>query len=135
MTDRAQSEVTGTVLLLAVVVIIVVIAGVFILSTIDTQDEPVANLEVTIDDSNVTLSHHGGRTLATDEVTVILRSGTETRQALTTFVEQQGNGDDVFEPGERLTRVHNATDSVRVLVVHDPSNTILSDREYDVPTP
>ncbi|CCQ34620.1 chitinase protein [Halorhabdus tiamatea SARL4B] len=128
---HAQSEVTGVVLLTAVVVILSVIVGGAILTNIDTQDEPVANLEATVDATNVTISHQGGTQLSTDEVTVYFRSGNTERHSLSTIEELQGN----FDPGETVRHTHNATGVVTVFVVHEPSNTLLYDRDFDVPLP
>lgn len=131
--DRAQSEVIGIILLTAVVVILSVVVGGTILTNIDAQDEPVANLDVSVNASNVTISHQGGSQLPTTEVTVYFRSGNTERHSLGTFPEQQGDDDGDFDPGERVTRVHNATKVITVFVVHDPSNTVLYDRALDVP--
>jgi len=117
----------------AVVVILSVIVGGAILTNIDTQDEPVADLEASVDASNVTISHHGGTQLSTDEVTIYFRSGNTERHSLSAFPELQGDNDTSFDPGERVTRVHNATDVITVFIVHDPSNTVLYDRAFDVP--
>jgi len=133
VTTRAQSEVIGIVLMTAVVVILAVIVGGSILSTVDTQDEPVTNLEAAVDASNVTISHHGGTAFSTDEVTVQFRATGTERHSLGTFWEVQGNDDGTFSPGEQVSRIHNASDVVRILVVHEPSNTVLYDRAFDVP--
>ena len=130
---RGQSEVTGVVLMTAVVVILSVIVGGAILTNIDTQDEPVANLEVSVDASSVTVSHHGGTHFPSDEITVYFRSGNTEHHSLGTFQERQGDPDGNFAPGERVTRIHNATGVVTVFIVHDPSNTVLYDRAFDVP--
>ena len=134
LTTRGQSEVTGTVLLLAVIVILSSLVGVVILGSIDTQDNPTANLAVSINATTVTIDHHGGSRLPHNAVTAVFRDGRTERHSLQTFRERQGNGDDTFAPGETLTRVHNATDAIRVLVVDEPTNTVLVDRACDVPT-
>ncbi|WEL21859.1 LamG-like jellyroll fold domain-containing protein [Halorhabdus sp. BNX81] len=131
--DRSQSEVTGVVLMTAVVVILSVAVGGVILTNIDTQDEPVVNLEASVDASNVTIRHLGGTQLPVDEVTVYVRSGGRENHSLRTFQDRQEDSTENFDPGERVTRAHNATDVATVFIVHDPSNTVLYDRTFDVP--
>ena len=131
---RAQSEVIGIILLTAVVVILAMLVGGTILESGDTQGDPSANLEVTIDDVNVTIGHHGGATLPAGEVTVQLRSTTTQQYSIDSFHAQQGNDGNPFEPGDLLTHEHNAGNTVRVLVIHDRTNTVLYDRAFDVPS-
>ena len=124
---RAQSEVIGVILLTAVIVILVVLVGSVILGSLDTQDEPATNLRAEVDATQFTLGHHGGSTLARGDVTVILRDGNTRRRTLDEF------GDGVFAPGEKINFSHGAAETLRVLVIHDPSNTVLYDQAFDVP--
>ncbi|WEL17977.1 Pilin/Flagellin, FlaG/FlaF family [Halorhabdus sp. SVX81] len=132
---RAQSEVVGVVLMTAVIIILAMIVGGTILSTVDTEEKPTANLNVSVDASNVTVSHHGGTYLSVDEITVHLRSANTERHLLDAFQERQGDADSSFDPGETVTHTHNATALLTVFVVHDPSNTVLYNRDFDVPPP
>lgn len=131
--NRAQSEVIGVILLTAVIVIVTVLAGGMILGSLDAQDEPSANLKVSINDSHVTIGHHGGTDLDDSETSVILITDDSQSIGLSEFDERQGDGDDTFESGELVTHGHGASDTIRVLVVHDSSGTLLYDRSFDVP--
>ncbi|WP_135661531.1 type IV pilin N-terminal domain-containing protein [Halorhabdus rudnickae] len=128
---RAQSEVIGVILFTAVVVTLTVLVGATILGTVDTGDKPVTNLRAEVDASELTLSHHGGSTLDPREVSVVLRDGAQRRLALDEF--GGGDRDGMFAPGGQLNYSHRANGTLRVLVVHNPSNTILYDRVLDVP--
>jgi len=133
--ETAQSEVIGIVLLTAVIVLLTVMVGGTILASLDTGSEPVTNFKVSVDNSNLTITHHGGTSVPDSEVTVVLRAESTERYSLSSFSPSSCLSCVIFEPGERVTRDHNASGPVRVLIVHDPTNTVLFDQEFDVPTP
>lgn len=126
--NRAQSEAVGTVLLLAMVVIGVSVVGYVVLGAIEPDDSPTADVEATVTDSDVTLGHRGGEPLAGDELTVVLRyDGSESRYDFA--ADGSYGADAVFDPGEQWrldgSIPYAPGDRVEVLVVHDPSNTVL----------
>ncbi|WP_158853864.1 LamG-like jellyroll fold domain-containing protein [Halorhabdus sp. CUG00001] len=131
MAHRAQSDVIGVILLTAVIVILSVLVGVVTLGTVDTTDNPAANLGVDVNGTELTISHLGGTSFARGDISIVLRDGSTQRLTLTSFTG--GDGGDSFSPGEQLFYTHGLTDSVRVLVVHDPSNTVLYDEAFDLP--
>lgn len=125
---RAQSETVATVLLLAIVVILVSVVGYVVLGTIEPDDGPTVDVEATVTDSTVTLTHRGGERLRGPELTVVLRyDGVENRYDFAT--DGSYGGDAVFDPSERWRldgAVPYATgDRVEVLLLHEPSNAVL----------
>ncbi|MFC6989825.1 type IV pilin [Haloplanus sp. GCM10025708] len=72
--DRAQSEVVGNVLIVGIVVIGVSVAGAFYLSTIGSEDETFADVEVTLSNTSgpqATFTHQGGD--AVDSSSLVVR--------------------------------------------------------------
>jgi len=124
---RAQSETVATVLVLALVVLLVSGVGYVLLGTIEPDDTPEADVGATVTDGDVTLTHRGGEPLAGDDLTVVLRyGGSESRYDFAT--DGSYGADDTFDPGEqwRLDSVpYAAGDRVDVLLIHEPSNTVL----------
>lgn len=116
---RGQSEVIGVVFLTGVIIILVGFVGLNVLSTLDTTTtSPTVNVDVEITATTVTLTHHGGDSLAAAETDVILADGSSNTVPLSDFTELQGDGDDRFEAGETWQHGHSKTDRIRVLVVH-----------------
>jgi flagellin-like protein len=137
-TDRAQSELIGTTMLVAIVVVAVVVPGAALTARYvesATADDPRMEWQVEVTDQDVLLSHGGGTGVAADDLTVVLRqSGSESRYAIadSTVI---GDGDALFEPGERSTEPHGfGPGELRVLVVHEPSGSVLLDEEREVPS-
>lgn len=126
--SRAQSEAVATVLLLVTVVTLVSVVGYAVLGTIEPDGGPTADVGATVTDSTVTLVHRGGDPLAGDALTVVLRhGGTEDRYDFAT--DGSYGTDAVFDPGESW-RLDGAVpyapgDQVEVLLLHEPSNTVL----------
>ena len=136
MSDRAQSEVIGVILLVGVVTVTIGGAGAVYLSTIADESGPATDVRVTVTDDAVALTHNGGSSLSTDSLRVIIRedgSDTNTDWANGTVT---GDGDDQFEPGETWRQnefTFDSNDRVEVLLVHDPTGTLLV-REIVNPT-
>lgn len=137
---RAQSEAVATVLLLVIVVTLVSGVGYVLLGTIEPDDDPMADVAATVTDDAVTITHRGGDSLPGDDLTVVLRyGGSEERYD---FASDGTYGpDDTFETGEewRLDGPvpYDSGDRVEVLLIHDPSNTVLfrGRRTAATPTP
>jgi FlaG/FlaF family flagellin (archaellin) len=130
--SRGQSETIGVILLTGVLVVTSAVTGAVLLSQLEAPDEPTTNLVVEVNASTLAVEHDGGDSLPLDDVTVVLGGDVDDERELADFSEDQGNGNDRFEAGERRTDAHGATDSVTVLVVDDPSNTILLRENVDV---
>ncbi|WP_424006554.1 type IV pilin [Haloferax denitrificans] len=133
--SRAQSETVGMVLLLGLVVVVVTVGGVAALAAVDDyrDDAPLVELDVTVDGSNLTLTHRAGDSLRAGDVAVVTRSeDTTTRYSLgadgdinrraTTSESQFGPGDS-WRPTTPVG--FDGTDPYLVLVVHEPSNTVI----------
>lgn len=136
--QRAQSEVVGVTLLVAVFTLLALLIGVVVLGNVSDQasDDPLGDLNATAAVDDLVLVHEGGDDLDAADVTVILRQGDRERQhALTSFNETRGRDATSFSPGERWAlQNHNLTTGLaRVLVVHDPSNTVVHDSTIEVP--
>lgn len=130
--DRAQSEVIGTILLVGVVVITVTTAGAFYLSNLsDSETGPTTDFNATVTTSSVNITHLGGDSIARDELTVIVRNNSNTQQfSVADGTLTNSDADEQFELGERWDTSSislPAGETVRILVVHDPSNTLLYD--------
>jgi len=126
--SRAQSEAVATVLLLALVVLLVSGVGYVFLGTIGPDDTPTVDVMATVTDSNVTLTHWSGESLPGDDLTVVLRyDGGEERYDFAT--DGSYGADDTFDSGEqwRLDEPipYAPGDRVDVLLLHEPSNTVL----------
>lgn len=126
--SRGQSEAVATVLLLAIVVILVSSVGYVVLGTIEPDDSPAVDVRATVTDSTLALTHWSGDGLPGDDLTVVVRyGGVEERYD---FAADGGYGADAtFDAGDewRLDGgvPYAAGDRVEVLLVHDPSNTVL----------
>jgi flagellin-like protein len=135
-TTRGQSEVVGVILLVGVVTIAIGGAGAVYLSSIADESEPTADVRVTVTDEAVALTHNGGSPLSVDSLRVMIRedgSETNTDWADGTVT---GDGDDSFEPSETWQQngfSFDPSDRIEVLLVHDPSGTLLV-REVGNPT-
>ena len=73
--ERGQSEVIGTVLMVGIVVIIAALVGALIFGLDIVQDgeravAPQVSFEATADNGNVTIEHQSGETLQMDEITI-----------------------------------------------------------------
>ena len=124
---RGQSEIVGTLLLTAVVIAIVTAVGMAFLGSLEETDAQTVDIEPSANESVVWLAHDGGNTVNRSTVTVHLDGSAgwtdEFRLNQTTL---EGDGDGAYEPGETAVRSHGiAGDWVDVMVVHDPSGTVL----------
>lgn len=138
--DRAQSEVTGTMLLLGVVAVVVTVAGGLLLAGyLDeaTRSRPPVDLDAEVTATEVRLTHAGGQAVTAADVTVVLRQGgSESRSQLSTWTFERDDGDGRFEPSERATRSHGfGSGDVEVVVVHRPTDGVLLDEPVPVGTP
>jgi FlaG/FlaF family flagellin (archaellin) len=132
---RAQSEVVGVALLVGVFALLAILVGTVIIGNVTDQadDEPLVDLNATANTENVTLVHAGGDDLLDSEVDVIVRQGSDERRFdLDSFDETSGNGDNRFTPGEKRRHSHPfSSGTVRVFVVHEPSNAVVLDATVD----
>jgi len=134
MTDRAQSEVTGVAFLTGVVVVVALVVGAFVIADAgETDDGPTADLLVDVSAENVTLTHNGGKPLVLADLRVVLRTDATERSFGPAPTNVTG-GDATLDPGERIRRTHGVSPgALTVVVVHDPSNTVVADERVTVP--
>lgn len=131
---RAQSEVIGVAFLTGIIVLLVSFVAVGVLGTLDTATEPTTNLDANVSSASVTITHHGGDSLAVSKTEVIFADGTTTRFDLADFTEVQGDGDGQFEAGEARRHGHSKTGVIRVVVVHHgETDALVLDTWEDVP--
>jgi flagellin-like protein len=132
MSDRAQSEVIGVILLVAVVAVTISAAGAFYLSTLSEESGPATDVRVTVTSDTVELTHNGGSALANESLRLLVRANGTPRGV------SRAIGDDRFDPGERwLWNVSGSdfteSDRIEVLLVHEPTGTLVV-RETVSPT-
>lgn len=134
MTDRAQSESIGVILLVAVVIISISAGGVYALGTV-TQSTDAPNAAVTgeIGTDGIALSHQGGDSLPSDDLRLIVRvNGSETEVA---WADGTLSGsDDTFGPGEEwnVSQSYDPGSLVAVILVDKPSNSVFFRTEMTV---
>ena len=132
MATRAQSETVGVVLLVAVVVTLVGLVSAVALSDIGGDEGPLADLDVSANETNLTVEHRGGDDLAVGDLAIVLRSSSESRRVTVDRINlTDRNGD-----GQFGLRAHGLDgDSANVAVVHTPSNTVLLDEAVSLRDP
>lgn len=131
--SRAQSEVVGVTILTGVVVIAALTVGAVIIAQTGGDDGPTTDLVLEVTASDVALTHNGGDTLALGDLTVVLDAdGSERR--FTPDAANTSDGDARLRPGDRISRAHGfPSDDLGVMVVHDPSNSVLVDDRERIP--
>lgn len=132
---RGQSEVVGVVLLTAVVLVLVTLVGAAILLQweSETEDEPRVDVESDLNSTTLTVRHQGGDRLPAGSIRIALRDNASADVDLANFTERPG---DRFEPGSTWRHDAFADDIagvVVVLVIHDPTNTVLHEETHEVP--
>ena len=119
--DRGVSPVIGVILMVAITVILAAVIGTFVLGLGDSlgDNQPTAQLSVSLSGENVTLDHNGGDRLDGDDLRVTTDgNGTVTGFDAGTF--QVGDSQEVIS--------ENAASGDRVRVIHEPSDSIILDR-------
>lgn len=128
-TERAQSEVVGTILLVAIVVIAVSTVGSVLFLSFDEPTEPTAEINATANATALELTHVAGEPIAADELQLVVHNGTdEARAAFTDGSISTGD----FTVADRWTADWttlgidpNPGEQVTVVLVHTPSNSVV----------
>lgn len=126
--SRGQSELIGIVLLIGVITTLFFGVGFVVLSEWQSQanDEKRVTVASTVTADNVTLEHQGGDPIDAADVRIVLGGDSEEEYALENTSQQRGDDEGRFEPGDRWVVSHSVSgDTVRLLVVHDPTNSVL----------
>jgi len=129
-TTRGQSETVGVTLLIGVVVTVTLIFTAVIVfdDSGPSTDDPLADIQITANEQNLTLTHNGGSDLDSENVDVSLRGDNESRRFLVDTTNLSGT-DGVFGVGDVFDREHGIDSAtMRVLVVHTESNSVLAER-------
>jgi flagellin-like protein len=125
--NRGQSEVLGSILLVAIVVLFLGLVGAAVLAPVGSTDAgPVVDVGVSVTPGAVNLDHDGGDTVAADDVVVVI-DGPEGSSRTDLAA---GHPDATFEPGDTAVlggQSFNPGDEVRVRVIHVRSNRLLYD--------
>jgi FlaG/FlaF family flagellin (archaellin) len=133
--SRAQSETIGVLLLTGVVIILIGIVGVVVVGGVDTTEEPRLDLGVTATTETVTITHRGGDAVTTGDLRVVLQ-GDEATRSFTVDAANVTGEDGTFSFADAFYGLHELGDeSMRVRVVHVPSNTIVADERVDLDPP
>lgn len=135
--DRAQSEVVGNILLVAIVVTGVSVAGVAAVATVGPDEATLADVGATVaggpGSPQVVFTHRGGDPI--DDSTLVVRIWVDGSPEPVGTPAATGDGDGRFEPGE--TRVYALStagegDVVRALVATNATETVLVDERTTV---
>ncbi len=132
---RGQSQTVGVVLLAAITLVLVAAIGLFVFSDTGGGEEAellLTDLESELNAGNITISHAAGDTLNPEEVNVIVEGNTRTIP----MDEFSGVGDE-FSAGQTARyQLNNPSEfwigEFRVIVVHEPSDTILHEEKKAV---
>mgnify|MGYP000350869326 CR=1 FL=1 len=135
---RGQSEILGSLLMVAIVVILGVVLTVAAFAFLEGDEaaDPVS-LSTGADAENVTIGHQAGRTVDTTQTTMILRQGsTEQRIPLADFQRISGSADGTLVAGDVLSHSHGLDPGpVDVLVVDQARNQVISEATLTIPDP
>ena len=136
MTERAQSELVGNILLIGVVVLVATAVSIGITTNLTnsgvSSDETVrVNLLVDVTPTNLTLTHNGGSELTIGDVRIRL----STASGSTEFSMDAANvtGGDTYEAGDVFHRAHGLSgDTMTVVVIDTDSNAVILDTTESV---
>jgi flagellin-like protein len=136
--DRGQSEVLGSLLLVAVVVVLGTVLTVAAFAFLEGGEaaDPVS-LTGSADAENVTITHQAGREIEITESTVILRQGSiERRIELSDFQRVSGSTDGTLVAGDVRRHTHDLDPGpVEVLFVDEKRNQVLYEGTLTIPDP
>ena len=139
--DRAASVNVATVLTLSVVVVATSVFGTFYLDgASETQSGPTVDLRERVTTDRIGLVHNGGDPVATADLRVTVRvNGTEQPDVTWASGAVNGDGDGLFESGERRSRalderVYTEESVVEIVVAETRSNRVIV-HAYTDPTP
>jgi FlaG/FlaF family flagellin (archaellin) len=135
LSRRGQSHLVGIILLIAVVIIVVSSAGAVLLSNWESTSSDQPNVDVTsnLSTTELRIAHLGGDEVPAGEITVRLEGAVTARRSLEAFDTQAGpafgrgtvwTDDPAIDP--------TASGVVDVVVVHEPSNTILHEQSHTI---
>ena len=135
--DRAVSPVIGVILMVAITVILAAVIGTFVLGLGDSlgDNQPNAQISVSLDEdeNNATFDHNGGDSIASGDLRVIVGNGTVQATGSDLFADRFSVGDSVtVSYNETANGTFAAGQDIRVRLIHEPSDSILLDRTFEV---
>jgi hypothetical protein len=133
---RGQADVLGVVLLVGVVVVTVGVAGAVFLGDLAASSGPATDVRASVGPDSVTLVHNGGAAVDTNDLRVVVHRNGSALGVDWADGTLAGDGDGRFEPAERWRAGDlgfGPDDTVRVVLVHEPSGTVVVEVERSVP--
>lgn len=136
--SRAQSEVIGIVLLVAVIVVLLTVVGAIVIGEWQSEaddETPRIAVDSDLEATELVIRHQGGDSLPAEDVQVLLEGDTNQAFALAGFDDTAG---DRFEPGSvwRQQFDEDPLDGViDVFVVHRSTGTVLHEATHEVTAP
>ncbi|MUW14454.1 type IV pilin [Halorubrum sp. CBA1125] len=134
--DRAVSPVIGVILMVAITVILAAVIGTFVLGLGDSlgTSQPTAQLSVSLDETadTVTIEHRGGDSIESDSLRVVVTAPADDYETSGTIGDRLSVGDSVTSASQTGNDTVGAGEDVRVRVIHQPSESILVDRTFEV---
>lgn len=132
--DRGQSEVIGSLLLVAVGVVLIGVVAVLGFSLAEGTDRnpTTASLSSSVSAQNLTLVHTAGNALSADETVVVLRHGDDARRVrLSSLTPVSGGADDRVTAGDQYRLPHDVIrGELTVSVVDEASGAVLHTRAF-----
>jgi flagellin-like protein len=134
--DRAVSPVIGVILMVAITVILAAVIGTFVLGLGDSlgDSQPSAQIDIDTSADEISLEHSGGDAVPQGdlqiEVTNVSATGSVDQSYSDEFSSRFTVGDTATLPINTDTASDTAT--LRVQIIHTPSDSILFDREVDI---
>ena len=131
--NRAVSPVIGVILMVAITVILAAVIGTFVLGLGDSlgDNQPTAQLSVDFDtdENNITIDHNGGDRIDSGTLTVIVNDADDGEP------RAEGDIDQALSVGDSVTGEvadGDSPENVRVRIVHNPSDSFLLDRTFEL---
>ena len=137
--DRGVSPVIGVILMVAITVILAAVIGTFVLGLGDSlgDSQPTAQLTAGVDYGNtanaIFVEHDGGDSIEADSLNVIVNSPDVGNSTEGTIGQRLAVGDAVtasLSSGD--SNDVSAGQELRIRIVHEPSESILLDRTFEV---
>ena len=134
--DRAVSPVIGVILMVAITVILAAVIGTFVLGLGDSlgDNQPSAQLSVDVNEASetITINHNGGDAIANNTIDVRITSPDVTHNGATGTVAQRLSVGDSVESSTFGNSNEEGVETIRVRLIHTPSDSILLDRTADI---
>jgi len=124
--DRGVSPVIGVILMVAITVILAAVIGTFVLGLGDSLEQaPQAQISFEAGGSDVQISHDGGDSIPTGELSLNSPDGSVS-------LVDWNDGGDGFSVGDVADASSSSTGEITVQVIHDPSGSIIAEGTVEV---